>query len=1033
MTAKKSILRRDDLDFRNDWEFHDRATGFSYRNGVISGRLFFSQINGKALPRHVEKIRPILESVYGDGGFTGQHFFRVVDYENVDKTSFFVRRDYARLLNTLNQHYNCIPDLTYICGAGSFLKTALRLFATFVKQKIVFCQTVEEAFTHINENPAIADSCDMNDDPHVGMTVAPRHIEEINAALGTLLWSETETADIDNTVDIISPDNPLFFFNDMINLLRIDVNELREKDRALTESLRQREQSQRILLENIPTQVWYLTDEYTYGSVNQAHAAFHGLSAEEMSFKSIDNVLPPSVTLVYQQTNHRVFTEKKTIRTEVWIPGISRDKRVLALTQTPCWNDNQTKINYVVCSAEDITEQKRNEDALDLINRRLQLAMDAGKQEFWDWDLDADEVLFSPHYAAMLGYKPEEFPLRKDTWQKLMHPEDQKRVVPIIARYIRQQKPYEVEFRLKCEDGSWKWIFDRGKSFDINQDGRPNRAVGIHMDIDDRKRMEKKLLHTNQHLEEQTALANRMAASAEKANSAKSDFLANMSHEIRTPMNGVIGMTGLLLDTELDTDQRRYAETVRVSGEALLNLVNDILDFSKIEAGKMDLEKLDFDLRSTLDDFTEMMAYKTEKKGLEFICFLDPDVPSLLRGDPGRLRQILINLAGNAVKFTDKGKIEVRGSVVTEEPSSVSVRFSVRDTGIGIPKNRLKDLFEQFSQINTSPSRKYGGTGLGLAISKRLASMMGGEIGVTSEEGVGSEFWFTARFAKQNAGTPPAETLPSENLHKIRVLIVDDSPTNREMLQIQLKSYGMRIDTAPDGYAALKLLQQADANQTPIQIVLLDYQMPGMDGEEVGNRILQMDSPPGIILITSMARPGDGRLFARHGFNGYLTKPVRQSDLIGMIQAVWGKTAPGNPQRILTRHSLRDIQRGHKRILVVEDNIVNQKVALGMLNKLGIRADAVANGEEAIAALTQIPYDLVLMDIQMPEMDGFTATRIIRQGGRDIRNSQIPIIAMTAYAMQGDREKCLTAGMNDYLSKPVNAKALLETLDRWLS
>jgi len=642
--------------------------------------------------------------------------------------------------------------------------------------------------------------------------------------------------------------------------------------------------------------------------------------------------------------------------------------------------------------------------------------------------------------AEMTGYSEQELMGRR--MAELFVSEHSVGTMSAIIQKLHSEgsiKDYESQLRRK--DGT---VFHAEVTVSLLHDtqGIVTGLIGIVRDNAVRKRVESELICAKEALGaanrqlERTLLDTRLhARTADDANKSKSDFLATMSHEIRTPLNAVIGMTGLLLDTELTRQQHEYLDTMRTSADALLAIINDILDFTKIESGKLDLEILDFDLHSMVDDIMELFSFRAKEKGLRFSRFVNPRVPSLLRGDPGRIRQILANLLGNAVKFTSSGDVVLRVKVKEKSAKRITLHFSISDTGIGMPEQKVDNLFQSFSQADGSMAKRFGGAGLGLPISKRLVELLGGQIGVDSVEGQGATFWFTVVLEKQPVERKTASA-PVEDIRGRRVLVVCENPTDRLVLRDQLQSWGCSCSESTRGSDALAALKKAAQDTAPFDIAIINADLPDMEGHLLGeiikNNAVVQDTL--LVLLSSRGFRGEATHSRMIGFAAYLTQPVKSSQLQNCLAMVIGSRqlkSNDGPGQFITRHLINEEVRRRIRILVAEDNVVNQKLALRILEKLGFKADAVANGYEAVRAVETIPYDLVFMDVQMPEMDGLKATGMIRER-ENLTGRHVPVVALTAHALTGDRERFLAAGFDDYVAKPLKLDDLVSAIDRQL-
>jgi PAS domain S-box-containing protein len=802
----------------------------------------------------------------------------------------------------------------------------------------------------------------------------------------------------------------------------------------------------RTLIDNLPDYIFVKDAQCRFMIANTAQLHLLGESRPEAVIGKTDaDYFPP------RYASQMLAAEQEVLRSGALLinheePFIDREnnKRWVQTTKVPL-RDSKGNIIGLVGLCHDITNRKIAEAELQESARRMQSIVETVDEGITVSDRSGHFEVFNSKMEAITGYTLREANSTDDFFS-LICPSRSKpeHTTAKLREIIKTGGSRELELTISTKAGEEKALL---VSTSVVRYKNRDMVLSAYRDITGRKRAERdmamyaeQLLKAKSKAEEQARVleeqACELAAAREEALQAsrlKSEFVANMSHEIRTPMNGVIGMTGLLLDTKLTMEQREYTEIIRTSGEALLSIINDILDFSKIEAGKLSLEIIDFDVRALVEDSVDMLVQKAHEKELELICYINEAIPTGLHGDPGRLRQIIINLLGNAIKFTERGEVSVEATLERETEQNVDVRFLIRDTGIGISEEHRQRLFQSFSQADGSTTRKYGGTGLGLAISKQLVEMMGGSIGVQSHLGVGSEFWFTVHFRKQ--ARPGSIVRPRTTLDDVHVLIVDDNRTNRTILSHIVGRWGMRSIAVEGGEQALDALRNAVSSGDPCGIALLDMHMPGMDGTTLARNIKNdpalADIP--LVLLTSLGH-GNGSA-AASGISASLTKPVKESALFDTLALLLG-TAEIEDDVPATSSSPREPSDGLKiihplplRILVAEDNTINQKVALRMLDKLGCRADVVGNGREAIEALKQMPYDLVLMDCNMPELDGFAATAVIRE--MEGEQKRTVIVAMTANALRGDRERVLAAGMDDYLAKPVSQKELASLIRDW--
>lgn len=780
-----------------------------------------------------------------------------------------------------------------------------------------------------------------------------------------------------------------------------ETTEKREREYALLRSL----------LDSIPEAIVFKDKEGKYLGCNKSAERVLGYTEAEMIGLNSDTLTTPEQAARIRAEDEQVLKDRAPLRYQEKVE-LAGKPVLLDTLKLPFYNRRGEMLGLIAVW-RDVTREYEAAEQLRLSEERYHLAMDAVEDGLWDWYLDSEQIICNPAYYTMLGYKTNEFPALLSTIDELIHPDDRIRVEEYREQYLADPiGAYEIEFRMRGKSGQYHWVLSRGRVVEFTTNNEPRRMLGTHKDITRSKSNEVALLEAKKD--------------AELANLYKSEFLANMSHEIRTPMNAIIGMLQLAQRTNLTAQQKDYLEKAGFSAQSLLRIINDILDFSKIEAGKLELERVSFPLDKVLEHALDINSLKAQEKGVELLLYAPVTAGLMLKGDPLRLGQVLVNLLSNAVKFTSEGEIELGCEDVGERDHRITLKFWVRDTGIGISKEQQEILFDAFAQADGSTTRKYGGTGLGLSISKHLVSMMGGKMQVQSEPGVGSVFSFTISFEIAEEAKIEPLVMP-EQLNSLRALVVDDNPTALQIYSTLMRDFHFEVDTAASGAEALYKLEKQETD-----LLLIDWMMPEMDGREVIRTLDEMvadgriSKRPVVIMMTAYAagplaqEVEDANVFA------LLQKPFKASTLFDeIISAFAEKPYPATVAEITDNQS-----GGHKGlVLLVEDNLINQQVASELLRSAGYEVDLADNGQIALEMVEQRQYDAVLMDIQMPVMDGLTATRELR---KKYDRETLPIIAMTAHAMSGDREKSLAAGMNAHITKPIMLNELFDTLSEWV-
>lgn len=803
------------------------------------------------------------------------------------------------------------------------------------------------------------------------------------------------------------------------------VNEVDMRRREIEAALKIKQSQLQAVLNNTTAIIYIYGVDGHYQLINHQFEKMIHKTPFEIIGKTAQDIFPAKIAEKVIDNNLRVLETRESCEVEE-VYSDDPNARIYLTNMFPLFNE-QGNIYAVGGISKDITELKNIQRIIRENKERLDLALKSAQAGTWSWDIPNDIMVWDEYMHELFQVKPGSLTLRYKTIVNLIHPEDRKTLASKIDQAIKGEDEYNAEFRIIDDNNAIRYLHTQGRVY-RDDSGNPLRMAGICWDVTERRYAEEELRHAKE-------MAETLAQQAAEASQAKSAFLAAMSHEIRTPLNAVIGMTGLLVDTSLNNDQREYVDTIRLSGETLLSVINDILDFSKIESESMTLEKVDFNLHELVQETVDVMAAQVHRKNIAMGVYIEPNVPEWVIGDPSRLQQVLTNLLNNAAKFTERGEISIRIMMIEKNNKVFTLIFEIVDTGIGITADIRERLFKPFSQGDVSSSRKYGGAGLGLAISKRLVEMMGGTIEVDSLPGRGSKFWFTTKLTEGEAPIVKTELQLAKELHGLRIICVDDNAINRETVQKLTQEWNLICDVAVNAGEALSMLKKSIVENNPYAMAIIDYDMPGMNGLELIDIMQQLEELSHVpaVLLTAIGSSVGDNIVREHNIVWTLSKPIKPMKLHECFSKVLH--APDELKVALTAKPMPNLTEFKKaKILVVEDNPVNQQVILRMLLKLGYHADVVNNGIEALNAVQKKVYDLIFMDCQMPEMDGYTATTHIRRLEEKLHHPKnVPIVALTAHALKGDREKCFQAGMDDYVTKPIDIKIVAMVLHRWLS